>query len=192
MTTAPAKTISRLGRGIALIATLCFAGISTAEEDGVYTNPDLIFDVEYGLVCDRSVVGSAEAPDTDMGLINIIEGETVFTTHGTLVPAIPGLSFGVKTRASGQDVNDAIFRVSHPPLKGTGTTKQSWQGYISATQYSAQLYSFDLPSELVTGTWTLAAYQGETLLYSIPFTVIPPADAPAYLKNLCNLDAYTS
>ncbi|WP_428547887.1 DUF3859 domain-containing protein [Profundibacter sp.] len=175
------------------ILALAFAGTFAAAQDNIYTNPDLIDGFEYGLVCDTNVVGSAKEPDTDIGEINIISGTIEFSTSGTLVPVIPGLSFGVKTRAMG-DVNldDVIFHVTHPPLIGTGTTKQSWQGFIDANRLSAQLYSFDLPSELVTGIWTLAAYQGDTLLYRISFDVIAPEDAPTYLKELCNIDAYTS
>jgi len=187
MITAPAKAI------LWFILALAFAGTFAAAQDNIYTNPDLIDGFEYGLVCDTNVVGSAKAPDTDIGEINIISGTIEFSTRGTLVPVIPGLSFGVKTRAVG-DINLAgvTFRVTHPPFIGTGTTKQSWQGFIEANRLSAQLYSFDLPSELVTGIWTLAAYQGDTLIYRISFDVIAPEDAPTYLKELCNLGAYTS
>ena len=187
MITAPAKAI------VWFILALAFAGTIAAAQDKSFTNPDLIDGFEYGLVCDTNVVGAAKAPDTDIGEINIIAGDVVFSAHGTLVPAIPGLSFGVKSRASGAMLlDDVTFRVTHPPLIGTGTTEQSWQGYIEASRLSAQLYSFDMPSELVTGTWTLSAYQRDTLLYQISFDVIAPKDAPTYLKELCNLDAYTS
>ena len=176
-----------------LITALVFAGNFASAQEEIYTNPDLIDGFEYGLVCDTRVVGTTKAPDTDIGEINIISGGIVFSTHGTLVPVIPGLSFGVKTRAMGDTQLDGVtFRVTHPPLIGTGTTEQSWQGFIEANRLSAQLYSFDLPSELVTGTWTLAAYQGDTLIYRIPFNVIAPKDAPTYLKELCNLGSYTS
>ncbi len=187
MITAPAKAI------LWFILALAFAGTFAAAQDNIYTNTDLIEGFEYGLVCDTNVVGSAKAPDTDIGEINIISGTIEFSTSGTLVPAIPGLSFGVKTRAVG-DINleGVTFRVTHPPFIGTGTTEQSWQGFIEANRLSAQLYSFDFPSELVTGTWTLAAYQGDIMLYRISFDVIAPKDAPTYLKELCNLGAYTS
>ncbi len=183
----PAKAILRF------ILALAFAGNFAAAQEEIYTNPDLIGGFEYGLVCDANVVGSAPAPDTDIGEINIISGTIEFSSRGTLVPAIPGLSFGVKTRAVGDiNLDGVTFRVTHPPLIGSGTTKQSWQGFIEANRLSAQLYSFDLPKEMVTGTWTLAAYQGDILLYRIPFDVIAPKDAPTYLKELCNLGAYTS
>jgi len=187
MITAPAKAI------FWFILALAFAGTFAAAQGNIYSNPDLIDGFEYGLVCDTRVVGTSKAPDTEIGEINIIAGNIEFSTHGTLVPATPGLSFGVKTRAIGDiNLDDVTFRVTHPPLIGSGTTKQSWQGFIEASRLSAQLYSFDLPSELVTGTWTLAAYQGDTLIYRISFDVIAPKDAPTYLKELCNLGAYTS
>jgi len=187
MITAPAKAI------LWLLLAFSFAGTIAAAQGSIYTNPDLIDGFEYGLVCDTRVVGTTEAPDTDIGEIIIIAGNVVFSSHGTLVPAIHGLSFGVKIRAAGDTQLDGVtFRVTHPPLIGTGTTEQSWQGFIEANRLSAQLYSFDLPAELVTGTWTLAAYQGDTLIYRVPFKVIPPKTAPTYLKSLCNLDAYTS
>jgi hypothetical protein len=187
MITAPAKAL------LWLVLALAFAGSFAAAEDNIYTNPDLVDGFEYGLVCDTRVVGTTKAPDTDIGEINIIAGNITFSTHGTLTPAIPNLSFGVKVSAAGDiQLDDVTFRVTHPPLIGTGTTEQSWQGFIEANRLSAQLYSFDLPSELVTGTWTLAAYQGDTLIYRIPFNVIHPNDAPTYLKNLCNIGTYTS
>ncbi len=187
MITAPAKAL------LWLVLTLAFAGTFAAAEDNIYTNPDLVDGFEYGLVCDTRVVGTTAAPDTDMGEINIIAGNIEFSTHGTLVPAIPDLSFGMKVSAAGDtQLDDITFRVTHPPHIGTGTTQQSWEGFIEANRLSAQLYSFDQPSELVTGIWTFEAYQGDTLIYRIPFTVIHPDDAPTYLKNLCNIGAYTS
>jgi len=92
-----------------LILPPAFAGTTATAQDNNYTNPRLIDGFEYGLVCDTNVVGSAKAPDTDIGEVNIISGDIRFSTSGTLVPAIPGLSFGVKIRALGSVRNSVSF-----------------------------------------------------------------------------------
>ena len=182
---APENAISQVVRGFALITSIAFAFAASATENNVYTNPDLVAEIEYGLICNTRITGTTDAPDTDSGSVNVLTGTINFTSHGTVVPAILGLSFGVKSRTSEDSINEVTIRVTHPPLIGTGTTEQSWQGYMQSSQLLAQLYKFEDPSELAIGTWVISAYKNETLLYSIPFTVVSPADAPAYLKNLC-------
>ena len=192
MNVAWAKAISQVARDFALFTSIAFACPATATETGIITNPDLIAEIEYGLVCNTRITGSAEAPDTDTGTVNVLKGEVSFASHRTIIPAILGVSFGVKSRSSGEPINDVTIRVTHPPLKETGTTKQSWQGYIDSSQLLAQLYKFEIPSELALGTWVISAYKGETLLYSIPFTVVSPANASASLKQLCKGNDFTS
>lgn len=188
----PANAISQMVTGLALIISIVFAGAAIATETGTFTNPDLIEEIEYGLVCNTQTTGRENAPDTDVGTVSVLKGGVSFASHSTVIPAILGVSFGVKSRSSGEPIDDVTIRVTHPPLKETGTTEQSWQGYIDSSQLLAQLYKFEIPSEQVTGEWVISAYKGENLLYSVPFTVVRPVDAPTHLKQLCKGDDFTS
>ncbi len=179
------NVISQVVRGFALTTSIAFAFAASATETGIYTNPDLIAEIEYGLICNAQITGTTDAPDTDSGSVNILSGGVTFTSHSIIVPAILGVSFGVKSRTGQGPIEDVTIRVTHPPLIGTGTTEQSWQGYMQSSQLLAQLYKFEFPSELALGTWTISAYKGEVLLYSVPFTVVSPANAPTNLKYLC-------
>jgi len=193
MILSPAKAAWQMFWGFTLTAYLAFAGTPILADAQIYIDNAKISEFEYGLVCDLVISGSEPAPDTDVGEINIIGSDFNFTTNGTIVPAILGLSFGVKLRMHhGDEANDVVIKVKHPPLKNTGTTEQSWITTLDSEGLSTQLYTFDLPSELVTGDWTISAYKDDTLLYSVVFNVIEPQHAPVYLKQLCKgLDLYS-
>lgn len=192
MKTAPAKAIGQLVWGITLSVIIAFAGTASLAEPEIYSNPDLISDFEYGLICNVDTVGSMVAPDTDIGSIGII-GPSTFSAHSAIVPAMLGLSFGIKVR-SAEGVMLGVIKVSitHPPNKQSGTTSESWESSIPQDGGATHLFTFDVPAELVTGEWMLSAYKDGILLYRMTFDVVNPADAPIYLTRLCNGDALTS
>jgi len=189
---APAKIIRRLTRGIAISVALGFAGTSSFAQADIYSNDTLITGLEYGLICNVKTVGSEPAPDTDRGSIGLIES-TGFSTHSTIVPAQLGLSFGVKSNAiEGDAIQGVRISVTHPPYKDSGTTDESWVSTIYTDGASTQMFTFDFPAELLIGKWTLSAQKDDQILYRVTFDVVSPANAPAYLRNLCEGDALTS
>ena len=189
----PAKAHIRMLTGITLFICLAFAGTASHAESPLYYDKTNVTDVEYGLVCDLRISGTEIAPDTDKGEINVIAGDFAFTTHGNVVPAVLGMSFGIKTRSISPDyIEGVLFKSTHPPLKDSGVTEESWFGSIGPEEYSSQLYSFEVPTELVTGEWTLSAHKDEELIYRIVFNVVSPDKAPVYLKQLCKgLDLFS-
>ena len=188
-----AKITRRMNKAIALSAGFIFAATVLQAEPPVYLDDKKIAGFEYGLVCKFPVSGSKFAPDTDAGEINIIDGEVHFSAHGTVIPAILGMSFGIKSILhQGDQLDGVVFKVVHPPLLNSGRTEQSWIGDMSSQYPASQLYSFDLPSELVTGIWTISAHKDGALLYSVAFDVVWPKDSPEYLKKLCmGLDLFS-
>jgi len=193
MITFPAKAHIRMLAGIALLTCLAFAGTASQAEAPFYYDKTKVTDVEYGLVCDLPISGTEIAPDTDKGEINVIDGDFTFSTHGNVVPAVLGMSFGVKARTISPDhIEGVLFKSTHPPLKDSGVTEESWIGSIGPEEYSSQLYSFEVPTELVTGEWSLSAHKDGELIYYTRFNVVDPDKAPAYLRQLCKgLDLFS-
>ncbi len=186
MITFAAKIKRRMTKAIALSASFIFAATVLQAEPPVYLDDTKFAGFEYGLVCELRVSGSTVAPDTDAGEMNIIQGDVHFSAHGTVVPAILGMSFGIKSLLhQGDQLDGVVFKVVHPPLLNSGRTEQSWVGDMSWEYSTPQLYSFDFPSELVTGIWTISAHKDDALLYSVAFTVVSPKDTPEHLKQLC-------
>ncbi len=178
---------------IPVVVAIIFANGPALANPDIYINDALIAEIEYGLFCDVVIIDTVDAPETDIGYLKLMDNGARIISHGTTAPAIQGLRFGVKSRAKdNQALGGVTFQITHPAFTHNGSTAGSWEGRILPERFIHQLYSFDYPYELVTGYWVFEAFKDETLLYSVPFNVVSPANAPAHLKNMCKGEDLTS
>jgi len=98
----------------------------------------------------------------------------------TEIPAVLGTSFGLRVKFIGEPIGATISctaKCIHPkitdPASGRTTETEQWRntGTIGSDGYIG--YSFDNPSELVPGDWTIQIFTGSKLRAQKTFTVKP-------------------
>ena len=137
-----------------------------------------------GVLCAPEAVDTRPAPDTVSGTTNVVEGPPEFVSSGRVVPAVLGVGFGTISALEGRSANVTI-RVTHPPMGDAGAMSQSFESFIGPDgDPGFQFYQFDYGYELVLGQWTIAAYEGDQMLWSTHWTVVPPAALPE-LASVC-------
>jgi hypothetical protein len=189
MTTQIRKIAVLLALGVSPAAS--GMAVAAGEAPGVYVNRDRIAGIEFGLACTLDVSGVEDAPDTDLGQINIIASDPEFSTHTGIVPDTMGVNFGVMAKSVGQDIDGVLFRLTHPPFFMSGSKTELWGGNIGVDAYSYDFFSFEFPRELVTGPWVFEAYKDDVLLYRVPFDVVDARKVP-WVAGLCSGEALTS
>lgn len=179
-------------RLIAVLAALALPAMLAAQEadqgTGDYVSPALGH-FEAGVFCAPTPEGAEPAPDTVAGSTHIVSEAPEFASHGRLVPAVLGVGFGATAGFKGAFGRDGIeMRVSHPPFPGVGATQQSFLTWIGpAGDPGITFYQFDHDYELATGEWVMEAWDGETLVYRLVYTVVPPEMLPD-LAGLCGYE----
>ena len=149
-----------------------------ARNDAAIYDAELV-SITYGAFCQQDSVGEVPAPDTAAEKIDLLPGapEIRWPTHR--IPAAPGISFGIRTKTAGDVVySPVMIEVTHPPFPGSGTTRQSYVTQLGGEGASINAYSFDLPEEMVTGTWTFRAWHNGETLYEVRFEVVTPEAVP--------------
>ncbi|SFQ46920.1 protein of unknown function [Roseivivax halotolerans] len=137
------------------------------------------FAVEQGVFCDVPSVGEMEAPGTVAGKIELFETIPEFQWQTNVVPAVPDVSFGIKTESlDGAAYPGVVLTLTHPPFTETGTTRQAYVTSLGGTGTSINAYTFDVPEEQVPGLWTFRAEQNGEVLYEARFRVVTAAEAP--------------
>lgn len=179
-----------------ILATLFHTGMARAQtmpqSSTIWFDATRIAELEIGLICYVDVTGTEPAPDTILGEINRIANDPVIDWHGTRVPAILGLTFGIKTRAvEGGDMTDVEILTHHPPFGPQNTTVERWYSNIFAGDLTTRAFTFDFPYEMATGLWVFEARSNGTLLYRVEFNVVPPEQAPLQ-SEICNGNAFMS
>jgi hypothetical protein len=163
-----------------------FAGPTAAlTTDGPSEYDEARIRIEFGAFCARETVGSVDAPDTDIGQIDLFEGIPSITWRTAIIPAAPNISFGVRVKGlNGASFSPVVVTLTHPEFPGRGTTTQVYETEIGGDNGSINAYSFDFPYEMVTGDWEFHATQlGETL-YRVTFTIVLPNMMPE-ITNVC-------
>ncbi|SNR46364.1 DUF3859 domain-containing protein [Puniceibacterium sediminis] len=135
--------------------------------------------VTQGIFCEIVSVATMDAPGTAAGQIELYDHTPEFQWLGSTVPTVPGLSFGVRVDTQGGlSFGGTVITLTHPPLTGTDITEQSYVTTLGGEGPSVNAYTFDLPQEMVTGTWTFTAQQNGRELYKVQFDVVPPSQVP--------------
>lgn len=168
-------------RAIPLAATLAItwaAGPLRAEAPRAWADPERLR-ISYGAFCQMPSVGEAPAEDTLARKIDLIDGVPEIRWRTDVVPAAPGISFGILSAADDGRVYDPVrIELTHPPFPGTGTTRQTYLTRLGGDGPSVNAYSFDLPEEMVPGPWTFRAIHDDGLLYEVTFQVVPAGARP--------------
>lgn len=146
---------------------------------------DSILSGTIGAFCSRVTVDSVDAPGTAVGRIDLFEGIPEIEWPTPVVPAAPGISFGVKTVTHSDEIlNGVIITTTHPPFKNDGTTRQTYVTSLGGSDPSINAYTFDFPWEQVLGTWSFSAEWEGIMLYEVDFEVVHP-DLLPQITNGC-------
>lgn len=150
-----------------------------------------IADLQAGVICAPEVIDEVPAPDTIAGVQNVIADDPPFVTTGRTVPAVIGIGFAIKSMAAKQDLLIVTIVVTHPPMGPDGVTRESYQSAIWTDAYALTAWQFEYDYELVTGPWTVSAWAGDRMVYSVAFEVVPPEMMPE-LASVCGYEALLS
>lgn len=158
---------------------LCLgASAALATSETARFDPDLIV-LEQGIYCSVEPTGETPAPDTLAGIIELIDAPPEFRWIGTRVPAVPGISFGVRTQTVNAELLDNVLvTLTHPRFTRSGLTRQTYTTMLGGAGRSLNAYGFDVAEELVTGTWTFTATHDGQEVYSAQFEVVPASAEP--------------
>jgi hypothetical protein len=140
----------------------------------------LIAEIKVGVFCALQTMDQAPAPGTLSGWIHVPEGEVDFHwPDRQVVPATLGLAFGVKARlTSGAAAAYGEIRVYRPG----NPAPEFWASSLTDLGDSLAFFRFDHDHELIPGIWTFEAWDGEMLLYSVDFEVVPPEAVPEIVQ----------
>lgn len=156
------------------------AGTALADPAPPTAAPGIVIEA-YGVHCNVETEGTQVAPDTESGFINLLSGTPEFTYRRQQVPARIGISFAV-VAVPDRDIIDARLVTWKPGA----TEPEFWYSDMAAGEPTIQGFMFETPPELLPGLWRLEAYEGETLLYSVEFDVLPGSALPGVTSD-CNL-----
>jgi hypothetical protein len=180
------RALARLApcRGGALPASLAIVLLLAlpvgAEPAPPFTAPGVSIQA-YGIYCRPGTTTREAAPDTSLGYINLIQGLPVIAFRQQEVPARLGIHFGLIVTID-RDIAD----VRAETWKPGATRPEVWFTDHLADTPRARGFVFEFPEELVTGFWRMEAYDGDTLLYSVEWEVLPGTDLPGVTSD-CDL-----
>jgi hypothetical protein len=164
-----------LGLLPALVMPLAAAAQQHAAETPIRVDPDRIAELVYGIYCAAEPLRTEAAPDTAAGVVNIVPAVPDIRFAQTIVPAALDIGFGILSRAPAGVVHDPVtITVTHPPFPGNGIEVERWITTIDGEGMNLTGYSFDIPEELVLGTWTFSAHAEGAELFHVTFEVVPP------------------
>jgi len=169
--------------GASLAVALCLSAGAMTQEAGDFVSRE-ISRFSAGIVCSPPSSERVAAPDTTAGYVDIVENYPPFSTASRQVPAILGVSFGVRYQSKVRDFIDAELIVTHPPMLDGGATTQRWQTDIWADRETGSYFGFDFDYELVEGPWTIEAQVDGEVVFRAHFDVVAPDVVPE-LTTLC-------
>jgi hypothetical protein len=167
----------------ALALTALLLPLPALAEPGTH-DPAVFASFAAGIVCAEAPFRQDPAPDTITGFVSIVEGGTSVGLATTIVPALPGLAFGIVARHGDTRRDGVTVTVTHPPMGPEGVTVETWSADFGAGAEIANFFSFDEDYERVPGPWRMEASHDGQMLYAVDFTVIGPAAWPDF-RNPC-------
>ena len=139
-----------------------------------------VAEIRAGIYCTYGDEGTAPAPGMLSGMMNLHrESEGPFAPDRFTIPMRLGTTMGVEIRMMPLfGYWNAELVLEHPPMGAEGVTVQrAWEQYVGEG-YNGDFYTFDFPYEMVPGTWTFRAKQGDFIIYEVDFEVVAPESAP--------------
>ena len=163
----------------AALVALC-AGAASAQE--IERDEEAVGAVEAGVFCTEETGERRESPGSVAGFSNIVS-EIALRAPSAVVPVSPDLTFGFRAVVL-RDAPDAVLRITHPPFRGLGATRQWFVRPVEADDVVHALYAFDGTHEMVEGLWRFELHDGERVLVGVTLQAVPAAAAP-HLVGLC-------
>jgi Domain of unknown function (DUF3859) len=172
-------------RGFALAVLLAIGPLAAgspalAEPAPPVAGPGLTIDA-VGIFCRKGTTRREAAPETTLGYIELLDGLPELAFRQQTVPARIGVQFGVIVT-----VDRDIPAVRNETWKPGATTPEVWFADHWAGVPRSRGFSFDFPNELVPGIWRMQAFDGDKLLYTVEFDVVPGTEQPG-IGSDCNL-----
>lgn len=166
------------------ILTLLIAGPALGQT-GNFVSPRVVLE-EYGVFCPDQTTGQVEAPDTERGFIDIIEGDPRVDFHTDVVPGELGLGFGMRFRLAEEGL-PRVGRViiTHPPFGSPPVSRESYAITVDSASTSMTQFDFDDAYEVQHGTWTLAIELDGEIVLQQTFSVVPEGTTPVSL-DMCD------
>ncbi|MAM61795.1 DUF3859 domain-containing protein [Maritimibacter sp. UBA3975] len=188
MLTRLAQTIARpvlTGGAFALLASVAVA------QEGLTVRDPMVF-IEAGIFCPREASGREEAPGTERGYIDLIDGELYADFHTNVVPGEIGLGFGIRFQLQeGLGARNVEIVTTHPPFGSPPVTVERYATTAYDDSPNASLFTFDYPYEVALGEWTIAVELDGEVVLSQTFTIIPPEDSIIH-ADMCDGPALMS
>ncbi|NDV98427.1 DUF3859 domain-containing protein [Yangia sp. PrR002] len=141
--------------------------------------------LERGVICQITAEGARPAPETEQGVINLVEPGRRIDVATEVVPAALGISFGIRFMLA-DDAPPMALRVvvTHPPMGSRAIERESWVTNAVPGAPGLSLFTFEYPYEMVEGAWTMALEAGGERLLEQHFSVVP-AEAAAPVLAAC-------
>jgi hypothetical protein len=118
-------------------------------------NPDLIAELVFGVYCAEEPIRTEDAPETASGVVNIVPDlprDPVFPDGGARCARH---RFRYPQPGTRGMVHDPVtITVTHPPFPDSGIEVERWTTRLGWESFNLTGFSFDVPEELVLGTWT--------------------------------------
>ena len=171
-------------RSLPLIIATIVAGPALGQT-GDFVSPDVVLE-EFGVFCPDEAAGRVEAPDTERGFIDLIDGDPRVDFPTTVVPAELGLGFGLRFRLpDGQGVQMARVIIEHPPFGDPPLTVESYPTTVDGQYASVTQFDFDDAYEMQLGTWVMSIEILGQIVLRQTFQVVPPEQSPISAR-LCD------
>jgi hypothetical protein len=169
-------------RYLSAIALCCLIAPCAVAQEGGTIGADI---TAYGIMS-----GPAAVPDgmSTGGIVHLLSGANKIIQTTTTVPACIGVRFGAAFSVAGSpggasaDITE-IFRFPPPGVNKPGAPTpipetRFVRRYAVGATVDQLWYEFDDPWELVPGEWTFELRDGDRLLASKTFTVVPSGRCP--------------
>ena len=166
--------------GVLLAGALCFSCALPG-----WANPMTpgASDIDFGYMCAVEATGWVEAEDTISGVVNLVEGDPVFTARTTDIPAMIGVEFGVFVQVTPEFEGVSTVHVDHPPQGEYGIIHETWEQEFWSDEQTYVGFVFEYDYELTPGEWIMSARRDGTLVYEVRFNVVSPDELPVALLD---------
>lgn len=172
------------------ILTLILAGPAIARAGNFVSDPMILEDL--GVFCPDDSTGRVEAPGTERGFIDLIEGDPQVDFHTDVVPGELGLGFGMRFRlADGEAPRMGRVVITHPPFGSPPVTTESYVITLESERSGMTQFDFDDPYEVQYGTWTMGIEVDGRILLEHDFEVVPEGSTPISTR-MCDGPPMTS
>lgn len=148
--------------------------------------------VDAGIFCPLDASQREEAPGTERGYIDILDGIALVDFKTTTVPGELGLGFGIRFQLeAGMEPREAFIITDHPPFGSPPVTRERYSTTVYSDSTNASLFTFDDDYEIQYGEWTLSVEIDGEIVLSQSFNIVPPEDSIISL-DLCGEPALLS